>query len=98
MEETFWLLIFYIAVINILSMFIMGSDKFSARKQVVGKARVSEGLIFFLAIIGGSLGVYASMFLFHHKTQKIYFLIGIPLLILQQFLLLQYLAFPFLDI
>jgi uncharacterized membrane protein YsdA (DUF1294 family) len=45
--------------------------------------RISEGMMFFLAAAGGSLGIYAGMFACRHKTRKWYFLIGIPLLIIQ---------------
>jgi uncharacterized membrane protein YsdA (DUF1294 family) len=40
-------------------------------------------MLFFLAAAFGSIGVYAGMFVFRHKTRKWYFLIGIPLLIAQ---------------
>lgn len=45
--------------------------------------RVSEGMIFFMTSVFGSVGVYASMLVFRHKTKKWYFQLGIPLLILQ---------------
>ncbi|HBU10631.1 MAG TPA: DUF1294 domain-containing protein, partial [Candidatus Moranbacteria bacterium] len=45
---------------------------------------------FFIATAFGSVGVYAGMFVFHHKTQKWYFLVGIPLLILQNATLLYF--------
>ena len=48
-----------------------------------GVERISEGRLFFMAAAFGSLGVYAGMLAFRHKTQKWYFLVGIPLLILQ---------------
>lgn len=75
-----YLLIIF-AVINLLAFFIMLSDKIKSAKP--GVTRISEGMLFFLATAFGSLGVYAGMFAFRHKTQKWYFLIGIPLLILQ---------------
>jgi uncharacterized membrane protein YsdA (DUF1294 family) len=75
-----YLLIIFI-VINLLAFFIMLSDKVKSTKP--GVIRISEGMLFFLATAFGSLGVYAGMFAFRHKTQKWYFLIGIPLLILQ---------------
>jgi len=56
-------------------------DKIKASSQ--DSERISEGMMFFLATIFGSLGVYAGMFAFRHKTRKWYFLIGIPMLILQ---------------
>ena len=48
-----------------------------------GKTRTPEGVLFFLAAIFGSIGVYLGMFAFRHKTKKWYFLAGVPLLILQ---------------
>lgn len=48
-----------------------------------GSERISEGMMFFLAAAFGSLGIYAGMFACRHKTRKWYFLIGIPLLIIQ---------------
>jgi uncharacterized membrane protein YsdA (DUF1294 family) len=68
--------------INIFAFFIMMNDK---RKSMQGgeRDRTPEGLLFFLAAAGGSLGVYAGMLTFRHKTKKWYFQLGIPLLILQ---------------
>lgn len=45
--------------------------------------RISEGLLFFMASAFGSLGIYAGMFFFRHKTRKWYFLIGIPLIFIE---------------
>lgn len=69
------------ATINLIAFLMMWSDKIKSAKP--GVTRISEGLLFFLATAFGSLGVYAGMFVFRHKTQKWYFLIGIPLLIIQ---------------
>lgn len=68
-------------VINLVAFFVMLIDKVKSTKP--GAERISEGMLFFLATAFGSLGVYAGMFAFRHKTRKWYFLIGIPLLILQ---------------
>jgi len=68
-------------VINLLSFLMMLIDKVKSAKP--GAERISEGLLFFMAAAFGSLGVYAGMFIFHHKNRKWYFLIGIPLIILQ---------------
>ena len=67
--------------INLLAFLIMLLDKNKSKKN--GAERISEGMLFFLATIFGSAGVLAGMFAFRHKTQKWYFLIGIPLLIAQ---------------
>jgi uncharacterized membrane protein YsdA (DUF1294 family) len=53
------------------------------KSGIDGAMRISEGKLFFMATAFGSLGVYAGMFAFRHKTQKWYFLVGMPLLILQ---------------
>jgi uncharacterized membrane protein YsdA (DUF1294 family) len=67
----------------------MGSDKFSAVKGL--ENRTPEGIIFFLAVIGGSLGVLLAMFVFRHKIRKWYFLLGLPIILFQQVLLLYFL-------
>jgi uncharacterized membrane protein YsdA (DUF1294 family) len=50
-------------------------------------------MLFFMATAFGSLGVYAGMFVFRHKIRKWYFIIGIPMVIIQNsaFLYLVYL-------
>lgn len=67
--------------INLIAFFIMLSDKIKSAKP--GASRISEGMLFFLATAFGSLGVYIGMFAFRHKTRKWYFLIGIPLLLIE---------------
>ncbi len=73
-----------LGIVNLFSFVVMAYDK---RQSMQGRNvdRVSEGLIFFMATCFGSVGVYASMLVFRHKTRKWYFHIGIPLLILQNF-------------
>ena len=80
-------LIFFLAV-NVLAFLIMFLDKRKSKKA--SAERISEGMLFFIATAFGSVGVYAGMFVFHHKTQKWYFLLGIPLLILQNAALLYF--------
>ncbi len=74
------MLLFFV-LMNLLALLIIYLDKL--RSQKAGMERVSEGLLFFLAACFGSLGVYFGMFAFRHKTRKWYFLLGIPLLFLQ---------------
>jgi uncharacterized membrane protein YsdA (DUF1294 family) len=49
--------------------------------------RISEGVLFFIAVLFGSAGVLVGMVLFRHKIRKWYFYIGIPALVLQHCLL-----------
>ena len=57
---------FFLAM-NLLTFFVMLSDKLKSRKN--NAERISEGTLFFLATTFGSLGMYAGMFAFRHKTQ-----------------------------
>lgn len=75
----------YFAV-NTVAFFVMGWDKYSSRQT--GADRISEGLMFFMAAALGSVGVFVGMFVFRHKTRTWYFLIGIPLIILQNIALI----------
>ena len=77
--------IIYLIFISIFSLAIMYTDKTHAKYRLW---RISESLIFLVSILGGSLGVYLGMYLFHHKTRKKIFSIGIPLIILIQIIIL----------
>ena len=74
-------LLLLFGIVNSVAWLIMLWDKMESRKS--GAERISEGMLFFLATIGGSIGIYLGMFMFRHKTRKWYFLIGIPILIFE---------------
>ncbi len=76
------ILLAILAALNIFAFFVMANDK---RKSIAGGniERTPEGILFFLAAAGGSLGIYIAMILMRHKTRKWYFQIGIPLIIVQ---------------
>lgn len=76
------ILLVLLTTINIYAFFVMANDK---RKSIAGGniERTPEGVIFFLAASGGSIGIYSAMILLRHKTSKWYFQVGVPLLILQ---------------
>lgn len=86
MDNVSWGLVGFFGVVNLLAFFAMFWDKLKSRKA--GAERISEGLLFFMATAFGSVGVYAGMFTFRHKTRKWYFVVGIPLLIAQNIALL----------
>ena len=71
-----------IGLINLGALGIMIYDKRLSLRQG-GSERVPEGVLFFVATIFGSVGIYVGMWLFRHKIRKWYFAIGIPLLIAQ---------------
>ena len=59
------LCIYYLAVINIMTFFVYGIDKWKAKHL---KWRISEATLLGLAIIGGSIGAWLGMKTWHHKT------------------------------
>lgn len=74
-------MIYYLITMTIIVCFIMEIDKYKAAHH---RYRISEKLIFLIALIGGSLGVWMGMYLFHHKTRHWYFVWGIPFILLIQ--------------
>ena len=80
--------IYYLFAINIVSFFLYGIDKYKAKKN---KWRISEATLLMIAVIGGSIGAWAGMRLWHHKTMHKKFNYGIPLIIIMQIALVAYL-------
>ena len=81
MDYRLIIIICIFVAINLFAFIAMLVDKLRSEKP--GAERISEGMLFFMATIFGSLGVYAGMFAFRHKTHKWYFLIGIPFLMIE---------------
>lgn len=78
------LLFAYLLLINAAGLIIMLVDK---RKAVKKRWRIPEKTMFTLAILGGSLGIYAGMQLFRHKTKHAKFSIGVPVILAIQIIL-----------
>lgn len=79
---------YYLLAINIVSFFLYGIDKYKAKK---GRWRISEATLLMMAVIGGSIGAWAGMRLWHHKTMHKKFKYGIPIIIILQVCLVVYL-------
>ncbi len=71
-------MIIYLIIINIIAFFVMGEDKRRAR---IHRWRIQEKVLFVLALVGGAAGSILGMITFHHKTQKIRFAVGMPLIL-----------------
>ena len=69
------LLIGYLVVMNLVGLIVMAADKEKAKKHAW---RIPEKGLFLVSLLGGSLGTWAGMYLFHHKTKHWYFVIGMP--------------------
>ena len=78
----------YLLAVNIVTFLLYGIDKYKAKK---GKWRISEATLLTMAAIGGSIGAWAGMRLWHHKTMHKKFKYGIPVIIILQIALVAYL-------
>ena len=88
MEE----IICYLLAVNIATFLLYGIDKYKAKKN---QWRISEATLLLMAVIGGSIGAWAGMRLWHHKTMHKKFKYGIPLIIIMQVALAVYLPTNF---
>ena len=79
---------YYLFAINIVSFFLYGIDKYKAKKN---KWRISEATLLMIAVIGGSIGAWVGMRIWHHKTMHKKFKYGIPVIIIFQVALAVYL-------
>ena len=71
----------YLIAVNICTFLVYGIDKQRARS---GRWRIPESRLLLLAAVGGSLGAWMGMYVFHHKTKKAKFDLGIPLILFIQ--------------
>ena len=76
----------YLVVVNLAAFVLMYTDKRLAKKP--GSRRIPEKTLFLSALFGGSLGAVAGMQLFRHKTKHWYFVVGMPAILVAQFILL----------
>ena len=77
----------YLAVINVVTFFMYGIDKWKAKKS---KWRIRETALLGLAVLGGSIGAWLGMQVWHHKTQHKKFKYGVPAIIIVQLALIVY--------
>ncbi|WP_337481253.1 DUF1294 domain-containing protein [Prevotellamassilia timonensis] len=78
----------YLLAINAVTFIVYGIDKYKAKKA---KWRISEATLLLLAVLGGSVGAWVGMKVWHHKTMHKKFKYGIPAILLIQIALMAYL-------
>ena len=81
------LIIIYLIVINVATFFTYGIDKWKAKKSLW---RIRETALMGLAVLGGSVGAWLGMKVWHHKTQHKKFKYGIPIILAVQIALVLY--------
>ena len=75
------LILICLVAINVVTFFMYGIDKWKAKHS---KWRIPEATLLGMAVIGGSIGAWLDMRVWHHKTMHKKFLFGISLIILTQ--------------
>ena len=75
----------YLAVMNVIGVAVMWSDKKRARLH---RWRIPEKVLFGVSLLGGSAGTWAGMYLFRHKTKHWYFVVGMPLIMILNFVII----------
>ena len=81
-------LAYYLLGINAATFIVYGIDKYKAKKA---KWRIPEATLLLLAVLGGSIGAWMGMKVWHHKTMHKKFKYGIPAILLIQIALMTYL-------
>ena len=82
--QVFWI---GILILNVVTFFVYGIDKFKAKKSLW---RIPESTLLILAALGGSVGAYLGMKVWHHKTLHKKFSLGVPAILLLHLVLLAY--------
>lgn len=78
-------IIIYLVFINLFTFFMMWLDKRKAKK---GKWRIPENTLLLFVLLGGGIGGIAGMYTFRHKTQKAKFVIGFPVILICEIILI----------
>lgn len=84
------LILIYLLAINVFAFFLYGIDKWKAKRS---KWRIPEMTLMSIAVIGGSVGAWIGMKVWHHKTMHKKFKYGIPLILFAQIAIVLFISF-----
>lgn len=82
------LFLIYLLLINVVTFVVYGVDKWKAKKDLW---RIPEATLLGLAAIGGSVGAWGGMQVWHHKTLHNKFRYGVPAILIAQLVIAGYL-------
>ena len=85
MERWLCIVLIYLGVINAVTFFLYGIDKRKARRS---KWRIEESTLLWWAVLGGSIGAILGIKIWHHKTQRKKFAVGVPMILLTQIMII----------
>ena len=81
-------LAYYLLAINVVAFIMYGIDKYKTKKA---KWRIPEATLLLRDVLGGSIGAWMGMKVWHHKTMHKKFKYAIPAILLIQIALMAYL-------
>lgn len=84
------LILIYLLAINVFAFFLYGIDKWKAKRS---KWRIPEMTLLSIAVIGGSVGAWIGVKVWHHKTMHKKFKYGIPLILFAQIAIVLFISF-----
>lgn len=79
------IIVFYLVILNVITFLLYGIDKWKAKRS---RWRIPESALLGMAAVGGSVGAWLGMRVWHHKTQHKKFRYGVPAILLAQIVLL----------
>lgn len=82
------MMVTYLVVINFIGYSLMKEDKKRARKN---EYRISEKNLWIIAWLFGATGMTVGMNVFRHKTKHPSFKLGLPILVVVEFVFIIYL-------
>ena len=83
--NSYLIILGYIIIINLVAIIVTINDKSKARKS---KWRIPESTLLIISALGGSAAMLITMKKIRHKTKHTKFMIGIPIIIVLQALIL----------
>lgn len=85
------IIVFYLVILNVLTFLLYGIDKWKAKHS---RWRIPESVLLGMAAVGGSVGAWLGMRVWHHKTQHKKFRYGVPAILVAQIVLLVWIFWP----
>ena len=80
-------IVIYFIVLNIIGFLAMWIDKRRAKRSAW---RIPENTLLLITVLGGGIGTILGMYTFRHKTKKIKFTIGFPVILILEIVLIIY--------
>ncbi len=90
MKPFYSILIAYFVIISTAAVIIICYDK---RCAIRGKWRVKESTLLVISAFGGGIAMYVTMLLVRHKTKKLKFMLGIPLMVIAEVMIIMSVVF-----